>query len=456
MSSKVYPQIFRAYDIRGIYPDQLNEHTAYKIGAAFALFLSSHFKIPCSRVRVVTGRDARTSSPSLFNSFTQGVIEQGAHVIDIGMVSTDILYFAPNYLKREGGAMISASHNPPEYNGVKMLAKGPEFLSGDWGIPQIKKMVIEQEFEKAKKPGKIIHRDIIPEYIQYVLSLVDMNDIKRMKVVVDAGNGMGSLAIRELVGKIPIDLICLYCDPDGTFPNHPPDPLIIENTFDLQKAVVRNKADFGLALDGDGDRTIFVDELGNTLGGDMIVALFAKYFLKQYPGSAIVYNLTCSRAVPEIIYECGGKPIRSRTGHGFMKKAAEENKAIVGGEISGHITYKDTFYAESGILTLLTMLTILSQSGKPLSELIRPLQRYHKVGEINFKIKDREGAIEKLAKKYSQGRQDRLDGLTVELDNWWFNVRSSNTEPLLRIVIEADNKKFAEEKLKQIKKIIKE
>lgn len=455
MTSKIYPQIFRAYDVRGIYPDHLDEGTAYKIGAAFALFLSSHFKISCSKVRIVVGRDVRVSSPSLFNSFTKGVIEQGAHVIDIGLVSTDILYFAPNYLKREGGAMISASHNPPEYNGVKMLAKGPEFLSGDWGIPEIKKMVIEQKFEKAKKSGKIIKHDIMPEYIDYVLSLVDISKLKKMKVVVDAGNGMGSIAIKELAKKIPLDLICLYCDPDGTFPNHPPDPLILENTFDLQKTVVRNKADFGLALDGDGDRTIFVDELGNTIGGDMTLALFAQYFLKRYPGSAVVYNLTCSRAVSDIIKESGGKPIRSRTGHGFMKLAAEKNKAVVGGEIAGHIMYKDVFYAECGILTLLTMLTILSQENKPLSELIRPLQRYNKIGEINFKIKDREGAVKKLAKIYSKEKQDRLDGLTVEFDNWWFNVRASNTEPLLRVVVEADNKKLAEEKLKEIKKIIK-
>lgn len=454
-SSKIYPQIFRAYDIRGIYPDHLNEHTAYKIGAALALFLSSHLKIPCSKVTIVTGRDARISSPSLFSSFTQGVIEQGAHIIDIGLVSTDILYFAPNYLKREGGAMISASHNPPEYNGVKMLSYGPEFLSGDWGIPQLKKMVLEQKFEKAEKPGKIIHHDIIPEYIDYVLSLVDISKIKKMKVVVDAGNGMGSIAIKELVKKIPIDLICLYCDPDGTFPNHPPDPLMVENTFDLQKAVRQNKSDFGMALDGDGDRTIFVDELGNTIGGDMIVALFAKYFLKHYPRSAVIYNLTCSRAVPEVIKEYGGKPVRSRTGHGFMKQAAEKNKAIIGGEISGHITYKHTFYAECGILTLLTMLTILSQENKPLSELIKPLERYHKIGEVNFKIKDRESIIEKLAKKYSQGKQDRLDGLTVEFEDWWFNARGSNTEPIFRVVLEADNKKFAESKLREIKKIIK-
>lgn len=447
------PKIFRAYDIRGIYPDEINEQAAYKIGAALVKFLSSELSLR-SDLRFVVGRDARISSPMIFKSLIRGITDQGADVTDIGLVSTDTLYFALNHLKFEGGVMISASHNPPEYGGVKMIAKGPKFVCGDWGIPQIKNLVLKQEFKKTSSLGKITKHDITPAYINHILSLIDITILKKMKVVVDAGNGMGSLIIKELAKKISIDLICLYCDLDGTFPNHPPDPLIIENTKDLQREVLRTHADFGLALDGDGDRTIFVDEKGSTLSGDMIVALFAKYFLSIKPGAAIVYNLTCSKSVPEIIKENGGKPIRSRTGHAFMKEASMKSKAIFAGEISGHLDYKSVYHAECGGLTLILMMKILCDSGKSLSDLIKTLERYYRIGEVNFKIEDRKKAIKKLAKIYTKGKQDWLDGLTVDFKNWWFNARPSNTEPLLRVVVEADNQKLAESKLEEIKKII--
>ena len=450
----INPKIFRAYDVRGIYPDELDEPAAARIGAALVQFLSEELKKQNSDLQIVVGQDARISSPQIFQAFTKGVLGQGANIIDIGLVSTDTLYFALNHLKLNGGVMITASHNPAEYNGIKMMAQGPRFISADWGMPQIKKMVLEEKFKPNASLGTITQRKIIDEYVEYIISLIDLKVLKKMKVVVDAGNGMGSLVIKELAKKLSLNLICLYCDPDGTFPNHPPDPLIKENNKALQQQVLKSKADFGLALDGDGDRTIFVDEKGEVISGDMTIALLAQYFLQKNPGSTIVYNLTCSKSVPEIIKENNGRPIKTRTGHAFMKGAARKNKAIFGGEISGHLYFQDVYYAESGGLTLLLMIKILSASNQSLSELIKGFQRYARIGEVNFKIKDRQGSIKKLAEFYADGKQDHLDGLTVEYNNWWFNARPSNTEPLLRIVVEANDEKLAQEKFKQIKKII--
>jgi len=451
--SRVNPKIFHAYDIRGIYPDELNKEAAYKIGRAFIKFLKSKFHN--SRMKIVIGRDCRLSSPKIFKAFSQGIIEEGANVINIGKVSTDVLYFALHYFKTDGAAMITASHNPPEYNGIKMLAKGSKYICADWGIPEIKEIVLKDKFNRTYcRKGKIVKKNVIQEYARHILKLVELKSIRELKVVVDAGNGMGGKVIKEIAAKIPIKLIPLYFQPNGSFPNHLPNPLISSATKDIQKRVVKKKADFGLALDGDGDRTIFIDEKGKIISGDLIIALFAEYFLKNKPGENIVYNLTCSKVVPEVIKNAGGNPIRTRTGHAFMKEAARKSKAIFGGEISGHLYFRDMFYAESAGLVLLIMLKILSENKKPLSILIKKYKKYYRVGEINFKVKKRQETIKKIARIYKKGKQDWLDGLTVEFKNWWFNLRPSNTEPLLRLVIEAKNKKQLEKRKREIEKLI--
>ncbi|MDD5625934.1 MAG: phosphomannomutase/phosphoglucomutase [Patescibacteria group bacterium] len=468
--SKINPKIFLAYDIRGIYPKDFNEDAAYQIGQAFVNFLCSKFQIPNSKFKVVIGRDCRLSAPKIFKSFSQGVISQGANIIDIGQVATDSLYFALHYFKTDASVMITASHNPPEYIGIKMMAKGPRYLSGDWGIPQIKELALKGQFSaqgrstsdgsRAKHQGKIIKKDIIPHYLKYILNLIDLKKIKSLKVVVDAANGVGGEMIKEISKKIPVKLIPLYFTPDGNFPNHLSDPLIAANLKKLQETVLEKKADFGLALDGDGDRTIFVDEKGKIISSDMIIALFANYYLKKEQKSKIVYNLTCSKSVPEVVKENNGIPIRTRTGHAFMKVAAKENNAIFGGEISGHLYFRDLFFAESGGLTLMVMLKILSESNQTLSELIKKFQRYYRIGEVNFKVENRQKVIQKIKDAYKDGQQDNLDGLTVDYwdssaTSWWLNVRPSNTEPLLRVVVEAKNKEKAEFEFKKISQIIK-
>ncbi len=451
----INPNIFKAYDIRGVYPDEINEQTAYKIGVALAAFLGLQFRVHSSRLTIVIGQDCRLSSPQLFKSFSQGVLDQGANVIDLGLVATDVLYFAISHLNCDGGVMITASHNPRQYNGFKMLARGPKFIFQDWGLSQIRKLVEQENVLKTKgEQGKIIKKNIIPSYLKYILNLVDLKQIKPMKVVVDAGNGMGGKVIQELAKKIPIKLYPLYFDPDGYFPNHSPNPRIKENIKDLQMEVIRRQADFGLAFDGDADRSIFVNEKGETIDQGMIIILFAQDYLKKHPKEKIIYSSTCSKIVPEMIKKSRGVPIKAKTGRPFIRKMALKNNVIFGGETSGHLFFRDVFYNECGGLILLLMLKILSQKNKPLSKLIKKFKKYTQLN-VNFTIKDRQKAIKKLAKSYQKGKQDYLDGLTVEFPGWWFNARLSNTEPLVRITVEAKDKKTAQGKLEQIKKIIK-
>jgi len=453
--SKLNLKIFHAYDIRGVYPVELNEEVAYRIGRAFIKFLKKEFHK--SQLQIVIGRDCRISTPKIFKGFSQGIIDENADIIDIGLVPTELLYFSLHYLNADAGAMITASHNPPEYNGIKMIAKGPRYICGSWGIPQIKEIFLKNKFRKnPKRKGEVVKKNTINYYIDYLLTLINREDIdKNLKVVVDAGNGMGGKVINKLAKKLSVNLVSLYFQPNGNFPNHLPNPLLPENTKKLRNEVVKKKANFGLALDGDADRTIFVDEKGKIIKGDLIIALFAKYFLKNNPGETVVYNLTCSKVVPEIIKKAKGKPIKTRTGHAFMKEIARKSKAIFGGEISGHLYFRDMFYAESSGLAFLTMIKILSESKKPLSTLIKEFKKYYRIGEINFKVKNYQEIIKKVSKFYKNGKQNWLDGLTVEFKNWWFNLRRSHTEPLLRLVIEAKDKDELKKRKKEIEKLIK-
>jgi len=443
---------FKTYDIRGHYPKEVNEEIAFKVGVALIKFLKR--KLKKKSLRIVIGRDCRLSSNSLFKSLSQGIVSQKGRIVDIGLVSTDTLYFALAYFKYDGGVMITASHNPKNDNGFKMLAKGLKCISQDWGMAEIKKLVEKIEVCFVKTQGKIIKKNFIPDYVKYILNLIDLKDIRPLKIVVDAGNGMGGEVVTKLVEKLPIKLFPLDFKTDGNFPNRSPNPKIKNNIKACQKKVIKHKADFGLAFDGDGDRAIFVDEKGKIIDSDIIIALFSIYFLQKEPRSKIVYNLTCSKVLKEIIEENNGIAIRTKTGHTFIKKAMQKHKAIFGGELSGHLYFRDVFYAESGGLVFVLMAKILSQINQPLSKLVKKLKKYSQV-EINVKTTQAQKSIKKLAKFYQKGKQDYLDGLTVEFSNYWFNVRASNTEPLLRITVEGKDKKLVSNKLKQIKKIIK-
>jgi len=455
----INPEIFRAYDVRGIYPSQLNKEVAYRIGRALVLFLKIRFKdLSDIRPLIVVGRDCRLSSPEIHRVFIQGLMKQGANVIDIGLIPTDAVYFALNFLKADAAAMITASHNPPEYNGIKMVVRGSKYVCGEWGMTTIKKLVFKNKFCNNQKQGKISKKNIAPAYIKHILKISrrlgvlskSNSYLNTIKAAVDVGHGVAGIIIGRLAKQLSLDLVFINNKPNGYFPRRSPNPLIAKNIKFLKQEIIKRKLDFGLAFDGDGDRAVFVDEKGEAVSGDLIIVLFAKYFLNEFPGSKIVYNLTCSRAVQEIIREQGGYPKRAKTGHAFMKRVAKKSQAIFGGEISGHLYFQDNSYAECGGLTLLLMLKILSESKEPLSFLIKKIKRYYRVGEINLVIKDRTMAIKKLAKKYQNGRADRLDGLTVQFEDWWFNARSSNTEPFLRIVVEADSMALVQKRKKEI------
>ncbi|MFC1652032.1 phosphomannomutase/phosphoglucomutase [Patescibacteria group bacterium] len=435
--------VFRAYDIRGVYPEEINETLAEKIGQAFVQFLG------CKEV--VVGRDARTSSESLFKALTKGITEAGANVIDIGLSSTPMFYYASR--DKESGIMITASHNPAEYNGFKLVRENCAPISGDTGIEEIEKIVGTSRDSSSNEKGKIIKQNILEDYLNYFDKFIS-KDMKPFKVVVDGGNGMGGLAYPKLFKKLPAKLIPLYLEMDGTFPNHDADPLKMENVEDLQKKVIEKKADLGVALDGDCDRLILIDEKGNYISADLITALIAQYLLKDHPGENILYDLRSSWSTKEAIEEAGGKPMVCRVGHSFIKQQMKKVNALFAGELSGHFYFRDTFTAESSILTLIIVLNMLSETGKTLSELIQPFQKYFASGEINSEVKNSKAKIEELAKIYGDGTISRLDGLKIEFSDWWFNVRPSNTEPLLRLNLEAKNKELMEKKRDEVLKVI--
>jgi len=435
--------IYKAYDIRGVYPSELNEETAYRIGCAFVTFLG------CKEV--VVGKDMRSSSDNIFDALSKGITEQGADVINIGLCSTPMFYFAAH--DKEAGIMITASHNPPKYNGFKLIGKNITPISEATGILDIKKLAEKNEFKEAEKKGKISEKDVMDGFINHNLKFFDKST-KKLKIVVDAGNGMGAYTFPKVFEKIDCEFIPLYCELDGNFPNHEANPLKPENTRDLQKRVVEEKADFGAAVDGDGDRIVFVDEKGEIIKGDITLALIAKRILKDKPESKMLYTIVCSWVVRDVIEANNGIPVRSRVGHSFIKKTMKNQNIVFGGEISGHYYYIENFFAESSIITTLLLMRILSEENRPLSELIKPLNKYFKTHEINFEVEDKEAKMKEIEKIFSDGKTDHLDGITIEYDDWWFSVRPSNTEPLLRLNLEAKTKDRMEEMKEKISRII--
>ena len=421
------PPIFKAYDIRGIYPEQLDEGAARRIGAAFAEFTGSG--------RIVMGRDARLSSPALSAAFAEGVTRMGRDVVDIGLASTDMLYFASGRLGLPG-AMFTASHNPPEWNGIKLCRAGAAPVGEDSGLDEVRALA-EREPSPTGESGRLTSRDMLEEYVEHVLTFVAAERMAPLTVVADAANGMAGLVLPAAFERLPVKLVGMYLELDGTFPNHPADPIQPENQEDLRREVTEHGAEVGLAFDGDADRVFVVDERAEGVSGSLITALVAEAMLEREPGATILHNVICSWVVPEVIREHGGVPVRTRVGHSLIKKVMAETGAIFGGEHSGHYYFRDHYRADSGLIAALVVMERLSEAGVPMSELLRPYRRYQASGEINSEVEDKEAVIEGLARRYADGRQDRLDGLTVEYNDWWFNVRPSNTEPLLRLNVEA-------------------
>jgi len=448
------PSIFKAYDIRGLYPEQLDEQAAWKIGHATAQFLRSmlhgYERGLANAQCICVGHDMRSHSPALANALIEGMNATGANIIDIGMIDTPQMYFAINHLGTCGGVQVTASHNPAQYNGFKISGRHAKPIGADTGLKDIKHIATALLHTKGRQDGSVEHCDLSDEYKRHVLKFLDSKR-KPVKMVVDASNGMAGKMVPIIFGDLPgVELIGLNLKHDGTFV-HDPNPLVESNLRQLKDAVRENKADMGFCFDGDADRLMMVDEQGNTVPCDIMTALMVPYFLKKNPASTIVYDLRSSHVVQEEILKNGGTPRRERVGHSYMKKTLRDSHAVFGGELSGHFYYRDNYYADSGMITLVHMLNILGGADRPASELIKPLKRYFSSGENNFKVEDKQGMMRELARKYSQGQVDDLDGTTVQFKDWWFNVRPSNTEPLLRLNIEAKTEEMLNEKYAELK-----
>jgi phosphomannomutase len=421
-------RVFKAYDVRGVVPDELDPTIVRRIGAAFASWTGAP--------EILIGRDARLSSPDLAAALTEGITSRGADVVDLGLASTDLLYFASGSLDRPG-VMITASHNPKGYNGLKFCLPGAKPVGEDSGLGEIRGLTEKGDEILGRGGGAVTRRDLLPAYVDHVLRFTDVERMRPLTVAVDTANGMGGLVVPAVMARLPVTLHHLYPELDGTFPNHPADPIDPENQRDLKAALLEHHADVGMAFDGDADRVFLVDERAEDVTGSVLTALVAATMLEGEPGAKVVYNLICSWTVPEVIREHGGVPVRTRVGHSFIKRVMAETGAIFGGEHSGHYYFRDNYGADSGLIAAVVALGELSRSGRPLSEVLRPYQRYAASGEINTRVDDPEATIEGVAAALAEGRQDRLDGLTVEFEDWWCNVRPSNTEPLLRLNVEA-------------------
>jgi phosphomannomutase len=428
--------IFKAYDVRGVYPDQLDEGVARSVGNAFVAFTGAD--------RVIVGRDMRASSEPLAEAFIEGATQAGADVVDLGLASTDLCWFSSGHLDAPA-AMFTASHNPSEYGGIKLCRAGAAPVGVETGLAQIKSAVESGLLERAADRGKVEPTDLVPEFAQHVRSFVDVSVLRPLRVVADTANGMGGLVVPAVFEGLPFTLTVLYPELDGTFPNHPADPIQPENQQDLQKAIVESDADVGLAFDGDADRVFVVDDRAEGLSGSLTTSIVAKGILDRHPGETIVHNLICSKAVPEIVTENGGTPVRTRVGHSFIKQVMADTGAIFGGEHSGHYYFRDNYRADSGLIAALVVLEQLSRANVPLSELRQPFERYADSGEINTRVDDPAAVIERVATAYRDASQDRLDGLTVDAGDWWFNLRPSNTEPLLRLNLEAPDRAACDE-----------
>jgi phosphomannomutase len=435
----VDPSIFKAYDVRGIYPDQMDERLAYRIGRGFARVLSELQDAPVADLRVGLGRDMRLTAPAMADAYARGIADEGADVLDVGMVGTEVLYWTVGSRELDGGLMCTASHNPKAYTGAKLVRRGAIALSGDAGIGELRDIVSAREpGDPAEQRGAIEREEVGDEFRKAALGYIDPDAIGAMKVVLDGGNGMAGPMVGPLLDSFPIDQVATYWEPDGEFPDHEPNPLLPENRQFIIDKVREEGADLGIAWDGDADRCFFIDDSGEFVAGDFLTALLAEALLRKEPGATILYDVRASRAVPDLVRAHGGSAEVNRVGHAFFKTRMRETGAAFGGEVSGHYYFRDFYCADSGTIPALLILELLSVEGSRLSELLEPLRsRYFLSGEINSEVGDQDGKMEELLERYSDGEIGRLDGISVDYDDWHFNVRPSNTEPLLRLNLES-------------------
>jgi len=447
MSIAINPDIFKAYDVRGTYPDQVNEEAARAIGAAFVTYLKAK--------RIAVGRDMRLSSPSVAQAFIDGATSQGCDVVDYGMISTDMLYFAVAKDGHDGGVMVTASHNPKQYNGMKMVRREAFPLSGEEGISDIREMIKAGTIPPpAAVRGSVSQANTLDAYIDHVMGFIDASLIKPFNVVLDAGSGMGGLVAPRLFEQLACKTTRLCFEIDGRFPNHEANPLIDENRIDITERVIAEKADIGIAWDGDADRCFFIDGSGEFISGDFITALLAEAFLLKVPGSTIIYDLRASYAVRDIVAAHGGTSLMNRVGHAFFKRRMRETNGIFGGEVTGHYYFRDNFFADNGFIPALLILELMSKKGKSLRELLEPLrEKYFISGEINTKLASMDHVqpkFDQIASKYADAHQYTLDGISIEYPDWHFNVRASNTEPLLRLNLEATTAELMAQKRDEV------
>lgn len=449
-------EVFKAYDIRGIYPDQLTEDDAWKIGCASGRFLPSlmtgYERGQAAGQMICVGRDMRVHSEPLAKALIEGIRSAGVGVIDIGMIDTPQMYFAINHFGACGGVQVTASHNPAKYNGFKISGRGAIPIGGDTGLKDIQHLAMAMPHTKGNPSGAYREQDLTEEYKKHVLGFL-RPDIEEMRIAVDASNGMAGKMLPLLFADTPIETLDINFEHTGKF-KHDPDPLKPKNLSQVRSAVKRQKCKFGLCFDGDADRMMMVDEKGTAVSCDLLTALLAPYFLEKKPRAAIVYDLRSSRVVMEEIIKHGGTPRRERVGHSFMKKAMRDSHAVFGGELSGHFYYADNFCADSAMITLVHVLNVLNELKRPISELIKPLRRYFTSGEINFRVEDKAGKMEELTRRFNDGQLDQLDGVTIGYKEWWFNCRPSNTEPFLRLNVEAKSKEVLDEKLAEIEEFL--
>ena len=439
---KVSPKIFRTYDIRGLYPQEINEGISYLIGRTFVKFLKK------SRLKIVVGQDNRLSSPRLSKSLIKGMVDQGAKVIDIGLSTTPMLYFSVAHFKFDGGVNVTASHLPKEFNGFKLVRERAIPISNQTGLKKIQNLVKKGKFLKKRK-GKVLKKNIIRDYLNFNFKFLKISELKPLKIVIDTANAIPGILIPYLKKSLPIKIYSLFDKLDGDFPNHQPNPLIKENLKFLKKEVLKRKADFGVAFDGDGDRIIFVDEKGRIIPGDLISALISKTLLRDFPNEKIIYDVRSSNVLPESIKGNGGIPISYRIGHALIKEKMRKEKVLFAGELSGHYYSRSHYFCEAPIFVLSKILEEISQTGKNLSELIEPFKIYFHSGEINFKVENKEKILRLFEKKFKGGQISHLDGLRIDFKDWWFLARPSGTENLLRLVVEAKTKELMKKK-KQI------
>lgn len=444
--------IFKAYDIRGIVPDEVNEDIVERIGRAFATYLRK--ETGKEVITLAVGQDNRTHSPALFSALTKGLMDAGADVVDIGLASTPFFYFAVSYLGLDGGINVTASHNPPEYNGLKCVRQKASPVGTESGMKEIQELAMGTDSLVSEHKGTMLSKDILSDYIKKNLELVPAHDYSKLKVAIDTGNGVSALMIQEFISAVHLPVIPLYFELDGTFPNHMPNPLDEKNVADLKKAIVDNQCHCGVALDADGDRMIFIDEKG-VMANDVTIALLAQGLLLHHPNEKILYDIRSSHSVPETIRESGGIPVVTPVGHTIIKQYMRKENGLFAGELSGHYYFRDIGTFEAPLMALTTILNLLATSGKKLSELVVPLRRYFDTGEINFTVNDKDAVLRKLEERFHDAKNCiRLDGVTLEYDDWWCNVRPSNTEPLLRLNLEANTAELRDAKLKEITTII--